>query len=160
MKANGGVFLVDDFGRQRMRPQDLLNRWIVPLESRVDYLTLNTGRKIEVPFHALIVFATNLDPASLADEAFLRRIRTRFRLWIPPSSSSRTSSSASAGGATSVSPGDGRLPAAAALAPFGRPLRACQPRDLLDLITALCATAARSRPLRATCSTPRARSTS
>jgi hypothetical protein len=74
MKANGGVFLVDDFGRQRMRPQDLLNRWIVPLESRVDYLTLNTGRKFQVPFEVLIVFATNLDPASLADEAFLRRI--------------------------------------------------------------------------------------
>ena len=74
MKANGGVFLVDDFGRQRMRPQDLLNRWIVPLESRVDYLTLHTGRKFQVPFEVLIVFATNLDPASLADEAFLRRI--------------------------------------------------------------------------------------
>src|SRR5687767_4083504 len=74
MKANGGVFLVDDFGRQRMRPQDLLNRWIVPLESRVDYLTLHTGRKFQVPFEVLIVFATNLDPLSLADEAFLRRI--------------------------------------------------------------------------------------
>ena len=74
MKANGGVFLVDDFGRQRIRPQDLLNRWIVPLESRVDYLTLHTGRKFQVPFEVLIVFATNLDPASLADEAFLRRI--------------------------------------------------------------------------------------
>ena len=74
LKANGGVFLVDDFGRQRMRPQDLLNRWIVPLESRVDYLTLHTGKKFQVPFDVLIVFATNLDPASLADEAFLRRI--------------------------------------------------------------------------------------
>ena len=68
------MFLVDDFGRQRMRPQDLLNRWIVPLESRVDYLTLHTGKKFQVPFDVLIVFATNLDPASLADEAFLRRI--------------------------------------------------------------------------------------
>ena len=74
LKANGGVFLVDDFGRQRMRPEDLLNRWIVPLESRVDYLTLHTGKKFEVPFDVLTVFATNLDPASLADEAFLRRI--------------------------------------------------------------------------------------
>ena len=68
------MFLVDDFGRQRMRPEDLLNRWIVPLESRVDYLTLHTGKKFQVPFDVLIVFATNLDPASLADEAFLRRI--------------------------------------------------------------------------------------
>jgi hypothetical protein len=73
-KANGGVFVVDDFGRQRIPARDLLNRWIVPLESRVDYLTLHTGRKFEVPFNVLIVFATNLKPESLADEAFLRRI--------------------------------------------------------------------------------------
>jgi hypothetical protein len=74
LKANGGVFVVDDFGRQRIPPRDLLNRWIVPLESRVDFLTLHTGRKFEIPFNVLIVFATNLRPQSLADEAFLRRI--------------------------------------------------------------------------------------
>lgn len=74
LKANGGVFVVDDFGRQRIRPRDLLNRWIVPLESRVDYLTLHTGKKFQVPFDVLIVFATNLKPETLADEAFLRRI--------------------------------------------------------------------------------------
>ncbi len=74
MKANGGVFVVDDFGRQRIPARDLLNRWIVPLESRVDYLTLHTGRKFEIPFNVLVVFATNLKPQSLADEAFLRRI--------------------------------------------------------------------------------------
>ena len=74
LKANGGVFVVDDFGRQRIRPRDLLNRWIVPLESRVDYLTLHTGKKFQLPFDVLIVFATNLNPESLADEAFLRRI--------------------------------------------------------------------------------------
>src|SRR5258708_30422003 len=74
MKANGGVFVVDDFARQRSPPRDLLNRWIVPLESRVDFLTLHTGRKFEVPFNVFIVFATNLKPESLADEAFLRRI--------------------------------------------------------------------------------------
>jgi hypothetical protein len=74
LKGNGGVFVVDDFGRQRIRPRDLLNRWIVPLESRVDYLTLHTGKKFEVPFDVLIVFATNLKPETLADEAFLRRI--------------------------------------------------------------------------------------
>jgi hypothetical protein len=73
-KANGGVFVVDDFGRQRVPARDLLNRWIVPLESRVDFLTLHTGRKFDVPFNVLIVFATNLKPESLADEAFLRRI--------------------------------------------------------------------------------------
>jgi hypothetical protein len=74
MKANGGVFVVDDFGRQRIPARDLLNRWIVPLESRVDFLTLHTGRKFEIPFNVLVVFATNLKPESLADEAFLRRI--------------------------------------------------------------------------------------
>ncbi len=74
MKANGGVFVVDDFGRQRIAPREQLNRWIVPLESRVDFLTLHTGRKFEIPFNVLIVFATNLKPESLADEAFMRRI--------------------------------------------------------------------------------------
>ncbi len=74
LKANGGVLVVDDFGRQRVPPRDLLNRWIVPLESRVDYLTLHTGRKFEVPFDVFVIFATNLRPESLADEAFLRRI--------------------------------------------------------------------------------------
>jgi len=74
MKANGGMLLIDDFGRQQVRPRDLLNRWIVPLEKRVDFLTLHTGRKIEIPFEVLVVFSTNMDPTDLVDEAFLRRI--------------------------------------------------------------------------------------
>jgi predicted ATPase with chaperone activity len=74
MKANGGVFLIDDFGRQRVSHIDLLNRWIVPLEKRVDFLVLPNGQKIEVPFDELIIFSTNLDPKSLVDDAFLRRI--------------------------------------------------------------------------------------
>lgn len=74
LKANGGVLVVDDFGRQRVPARDLLNRWIVPLESRVDYLNLVSGRKFQVPFDTLVVFATNLEPRTLADEAFLRRI--------------------------------------------------------------------------------------
>jgi hypothetical protein len=74
LKANGGVLVVDDFGRQRVAARDLLNRWIVPLESRVDYLNLISGKKFQVPFDVLVVFATNLEPRSLADEAFLRRI--------------------------------------------------------------------------------------
>ena len=72
--ANGGVLVIDDFGRQRCPPRDLLNRWIVPLESRVDFLTLQTGQKFELPFVVLVVFATNIKPAELVDEAFLRRI--------------------------------------------------------------------------------------
>jgi hypothetical protein len=84
IKANGGVFLIDDFGRQLISPRDLLNRWILPLEDRVDYLTLTTGKKIAVPFEQLIVFSTNLDPRELVDEAFLRRIRHKIRIG-PPS---------------------------------------------------------------------------
>ena len=73
--ANGGVLVIDDFGRQRCSPQELLNRWIVPLETRVDFLTLQTGQKFDLPFVVLVVFATNLRPVELADEAFLRRIQ-------------------------------------------------------------------------------------
>lgn len=72
--ANGGVLVIDDFGRQRVAPRDLLNRWIVPLESRVDFLTLNSGQKFELPFMTLVAFATNIKPQELVDEAFLRRI--------------------------------------------------------------------------------------
>jgi predicted ATPase with chaperone activity len=72
--ANGGVLVIDDFGRQTCSPQELLNRWIVPLESRVDYLTLQTGQKFNLPFMTLVVFATNIRPQELVDEAFLRRI--------------------------------------------------------------------------------------
>ena len=75
LKANGGMLLIDDFGRQQMEPQELLNRWIVPLEERLDFLTFHTGKKFAIPFETLIVFSTNLDPESLVDEAFLRRIR-------------------------------------------------------------------------------------
>jgi energy-coupling factor transporter ATP-binding protein EcfA2 len=80
MKANGGMFLIDDFGRQRMNPRDLLNRWIIPLETRVDFFSLHTGRKIEIPFEQLVVFATNLDPAQLVDAAFLRRIHHKIKV--------------------------------------------------------------------------------
>jgi MoxR-like ATPase len=83
VKANGGILLIDDFGRQQVRPRDLLNRWIVPLENRVDYLTLHTGRKIEIPFDVLVVFSTNLPPRDLVDEAFLRRLRHKIEISDP-----------------------------------------------------------------------------
>jgi hypothetical protein len=139
LKANGGVFLVDDFGRQRMRPEDLLNRWIVPLESRVDYLTLHTGKKFQVPFDVLTVFATNLDPASLADEAFLRRIPYKIAIDDP-----------SVEQFTKIFEMNCKrrhlrfhqVMVAYLLRrhyrPARRPLRACHPRDLIDQITALC----------------------
>jgi SpoVK/Ycf46/Vps4 family AAA+-type ATPase len=139
LKANGGVFLVDDFGRQRIRPQDLLNRWIVPLESRIDYLTLHTGKKFQVPFDVLIVFATNLDPASLADEAFLRRIPYKIPI-VDPTTDEFTR-------IFDLNCRRRNLRFHQVMVaylqrrhygPSGRPLRSCHPRDLLDQVTALC----------------------
>ncbi|HUA57615.1 MAG TPA: AAA family ATPase [Verrucomicrobiae bacterium] len=77
MKANNGILIIDDFGRQMLSPRELLNRWIVPLDRRVDYLTLASGMKFKVPFEMMVVFSTNLNPRDLADEAFLRRIQTK-----------------------------------------------------------------------------------
>ena len=139
LKANGGVFLVDDFGRQRMRPQDLLNRWIVPLESRVDYLSLHTGKKIQVPFDVLTVFATNLAPASLADEAFLRRIAYKIAIVDPTLEQFTRIFEMNCKGR--------QIPFHKVMVaylqrrhylPAGRSLRACHPRDLLDQVIALC----------------------
>jgi len=83
VKANGGVLILDDFGRQRVPPRDLLNRWILPLEKRMDFLTLHTGAKFPVPFECLLIFATNLDPNDLVEEAFLRRIHYKVRAESP-----------------------------------------------------------------------------
>jgi hypothetical protein len=139
LKANGGVFLVDDFGRQRIRPQDLLNRWIVPLESRIDYLTLHTGKKFQVPFDVLICFATNLNPESLADEAFLRRIPYKIPIEDPTVEEFTR--------IFELNCRRRNLRFHQVLVaylqrrhyrPAGRPLRACHPRDLLDQVTALC----------------------
>jgi predicted ATPase with chaperone activity len=80
MKANNGVLIIDDFGRQRMRPEELLNRWIVPLDRRIDYLTMAGGKKIELPFETLVVFSSNIDPATLVDPCFLRRIKTKIEI--------------------------------------------------------------------------------
>ena len=77
LKANNGILIIDDFGRQRISPRELLNRWIVPLDRKVDYLTLTSGMKFQVPFDMMVVFSTNLDPHELADEAFLRRIQNK-----------------------------------------------------------------------------------
>jgi hypothetical protein len=139
LKANGGVFLIDDFGRQRMRPQDLLNRWIVPLESRVDYLTLHTGKKFQVPFDVLAVFATNLNPASLADEAFLRRIP--YKIAIEDPSINQFSEIFE----LNCKKRDLRFHQVMVAylqrrhySPLRRPMRACHPRDLLEHVTAMC----------------------
>lgn len=83
LKATNGMLLIDDFGRQKVSPTDLLNRWIVPLESDVDYLTLHTGKKLKVPFDVFAAFSTNLDPADLVDDAFLRRVRYKLEVQAP-----------------------------------------------------------------------------
>ncbi|MCA9938398.1 MAG: ATP-binding protein [Anaerolineales bacterium] len=83
LKANGGMFLIDDFGRQQLSPQQLLNRWIVPLENRIDFLRLQSGQVLEYPFRQLIVFSTNLDPGELVDNAFLRRIQMKVEVTAP-----------------------------------------------------------------------------
>jgi predicted ATPase with chaperone activity len=83
MKANGGMFLIDDFGRQQMRPTDLLNRWIVPLETQIDFFRLQTGQTFQMPFKQMIVFATNLNPEELVDDAFLRRIQMKVEVTRP-----------------------------------------------------------------------------
>jgi hypothetical protein len=137
LKANGGVLLIDDFGRQQVRPTDLLNRWIVPLEKRLDYLTLVTGKRVEVPFEQMLVFATNLDPADLADEAFLRRIRFKLRLGDPTTEQffelfSREC--AVRGLDFSAEDVQGML---GRWWTDGRPLRMCQPRDVLEQVVAI-----------------------
>ncbi len=83
MKANCGMLLVDDFGRQQVSAKSLLNRWIVPLERRVDFLGLPTGTKFDIPFDQLTIFSTNIEPAKLVDEAFLRRIRYKIKIGHP-----------------------------------------------------------------------------
>jgi hypothetical protein len=139
LKANGGVFLVDDFGRQRVRPQELLNRWIVPLESRVDYLTLHTGKKFQIPFDVLIVFATNLKPQALADEAFLRRIPYKIPITDPTLEQFTQ--------IFELNCRRRQMPFHPVMVaylqrrhykPSQRPFRSCHPRDLLDQVTALC----------------------
>ena len=140
MKSNNGTFLIDDFGRQRMAPIELLNRWIVPLEKRYDFLCLANGKKIRVPFDQLILFSTNLEPKQLVDEAFLRRIpykinasdptepmfRQMFRIFGPKL-------------------GFDKIPDSALdylverhYLRVNRPFRCCQPRDLLLQVRNYC----------------------
>jgi len=135
MKANGGVFIIDDFGRQIVQPKDLLNRWIVPLEERIDYLTLHTGKKFTIPFEELVVFATNLNPHELADEAFLRRIRYKIYLGEPSVEAYKAIFDLECRQKKlAYNPAD----VDAVIQKFYRrknqPLRACDPRDVTDLI--------------------------
>lgn len=135
VKANGGILLIDDFGRQMVRPRDLLNRWIVPLENRIDYLTLHTGRKIEIPFDVLVVFSTNLPPKDLVDEAFLRRLRHKIEIVDPTYEEYREifRRVATSKGVTYSDQGLAYLLQEWYIKP-DRKLRASHPRDLCDQI--------------------------
>ncbi len=139
MKANGGAFMFDDWGRQRVEPKTLLNRWIVPLEKRADFLTLHTGTKVEVPFDELIVFSTNLNPKDLVDDAFFRRIRYTTPINDPTPDHFRAIWKI-------VSEAKG-VPYADEVVDYfvekhmrshGRPLRGCLPRDILENIIDVC----------------------
>jgi hypothetical protein len=139
LKANGGVFVVDDFGRQRIRPRDLLNRWIVPLESRVDYLTLHTGKKFEMPFDVLIVFATNLNPESLADEAFLRRIPYKIYAKNPTSDEfSRIFALNCKRKGIAYDPVIIEYLTRRYYEPRGLEMRSCHPRDIVEQVVDIC----------------------
>ena len=131
--ANGGVLVIDDFGRQRVGPRDLLNRWIVPLESRVDYLTLQTGQKFELPFVTLVAFATNIRPRDLVDEAFLRRIRYKVFAESPSADDyAKIWANACAERDIAFDRGLVERVLAECYRPRRIPLRGCHPRDLID----------------------------
>jgi predicted ATPase with chaperone activity len=130
--ANGGVLVIDDFGRQTCSPRDLLNRWIVPLESRVDFLTLQSGQKFELPFMTLIVFATNIRPAELVDEAFLRRIQYKIFAESPTVEDfKQIFARCCADLGASVEPGLVEHLLLDYYRPRNIPLRGCHPRDLI-----------------------------
>jgi predicted ATPase with chaperone activity len=135
MKANGGLFLIDDFGRQKCRPQDLLNSWIVPLEKKWDFLALQTGKKIQVPFDVLIVFSTNLNPKDLVDDAFLRRIRHKIEVPNPSPAEFRAIFQLVCKQKKVPYSDEGlRHLLQEHYMKVGRDLRSCHPRDLCDQI--------------------------
>ncbi len=139
MKSNCGCLLIDDFGRQRISPTDLLNRWIIPLENRHDYLTLSSGKKIQIPFEQLIIFSTNLDPADLVDEAFLRRIPYRIEVCDPDANEFQMLFQIAADRLGCVyDPNAVEYLLKNFYEAAGRPLRRCHARDLLLQIRNLC----------------------
>ena len=135
VRANGGVLVIDDFGRQLVQPRELLNRWIVPMDKGSDHLTLQTGESIEIPFDVLLVFSTNLPPAQLGDEAFFRRIHHKIEIPNPTREEfmqilervcRELDFTFSQEGASHLLEHH--------YAETGRPLRGCHPRDLMELV--------------------------
>ena len=138
MKSNGGTLIVDELGRQRVSSTDLLNRWILPLEKRVDFLTLHSGKKIEVPFEQLVVFSTNLEESQFSDEAFLRRMGYRARLELPtPGAYGEIFKRAAASKGMAVDHENINY-LLHKYGTEGRPMKCCEPRDLLNRISDIC----------------------
>lgn len=138
VKSNGGTLVIDDFGRQRVTPQHLLNRWILPLERRIDYLTLHSGKKIEVPFEQAVVFSTNLDEKDLVDEAFLRRMGYRARLE-PPTPDAYVKIFKRAASDRGITPNRQCLEHILnRYAIEERQMKSCEPRDLLNRVSDIC----------------------
>ena len=139
LKSNCGTLVIDDFGRQKMRVDELLNRWIVPLEKRYDFLNMQSGKKIQVPFDQLVVFSTNLEPKDLVDDAFLRRIPYKIEAENPPEEDFRK--------LFEIMCKVTKIPHKADCIdyliethykPINRPMRMCQPRDLLLQVKNYC----------------------
>jgi predicted ATPase with chaperone activity len=132
LKGNSGIFVIDDFGRQRVGPEKLLNRWILPLEKRIDYLALPSGNKIRVPFNALLVFCSNLDPGQLLEEAFLRRIPYKIHMYDPDEEQFAAIFASAAADLAVPYEAQGVDYLLAQYYRGRRPLRCCHPRDILQ----------------------------
>ena len=140
LKANNGMLLIDDFGRQTMSPKELLNRWIVPLESEFDFLAMHTGKKLQVPFDVFVVFSTNLDPKDLVDAAFLRRVRYKLEVSRPDEGLFTAIFEAECKKrGIPYEPGAVKYLVGQQYKPRNLPFNACEPRDLLAQVTDLCA---------------------
>jgi predicted ATPase with chaperone activity len=138
MKANNGILIIDDFGRQMLSPRDLLNRWIVPLDRRVDYLTLASGMKFQAPFELMVVFSTNLNPNDLADEAFLRRIQTKVLVDdVSAEVFDEIFRRLAAAQTVACEAGAGEYLRERCLGAGAQHLRACYPNDILKLVKAI-----------------------
>jgi hypothetical protein len=138
LKSNGGTLVIDDFGRQRVAARDLLNRWIMPLERRVDFLTLSSGKKIEVPFEQLVIFSTNIEDQELVDEAFLRRMGYRARLE-PPSSEAYSEIFKRAASRRGLTLDSVCLDyVLRRYASEARLMKSCEPRDLINRVSDIC----------------------
>jgi len=150
MKANNGILVIDDFGRQMLAPRDLLNRWIVPLDRRVDYLTLSSGMKFQVPFEMMVVFSSNLDPHDLADEAFLRRIQTKVMVDnVTPEVFMEIFRRVMQANQVPTEPGCAEYLVERCEQYVARVLRACYPMDVYRLVKAI--SEYEGRPVRMTC---------